>query len=31
VDRIVLDTRDDYVQPLARFFQSRERRRKRRQ
>ncbi len=31
VDRIVLDTRDDYVLPLTRFFQTRERRRKRRQ
>ena len=29
VDRIVLDTRDDYVEPLTRFFQTRERRQKR--
>ena len=29
VDRIVLDTRDDYVQPLTRFFQTRERRQRR--
>lgn len=30
VDRIVLDTQDDYVEPLAHFFHVRERRRRRR-
>lgn len=30
VDRIVLDTQEDYVEPLTRFFQTRERRQRRR-
>lgn len=30
VDRIVVDTEDDYVEPLARFFRTRERRQRRR-